>query len=252
MILVIYEVIILIVIVLVVKLVKHIHRLCNFNNLQMPDSYVKQNCCPIIMLGNKSDIHLELSSITNISSIRLYIATTMGYPTQFSMTGKLTKGDMEYHTSILYDGINFDWSKIEFRYQNEPIFFPSTIQVPLHGKFKTRKVLACLDPQYRIVIQCQNIVHVLNEHEKVLKELTDSTECNTNDSHNDIIEELIHVQTDAILSNEVACKSVPSDQKVDNDQNQNKNMTQIEVQIESDPQSLRKIECTHCKNYIYI
>ena len=42
LILVIYEVIILMVIVLVVKLVKHIHRLCNFNNLQMPDSYVKQ------------------------------------------------------------------------------------------------------------------------------------------------------------------------------------------------------------------
>ena len=53
---VVYKVIILIVIVLVVKLVKHIHRLCNFNNLQMPDSYVKQNCFPIRMLGNKSDI----------------------------------------------------------------------------------------------------------------------------------------------------------------------------------------------------
>ena len=43
LILVIYEVIILMVIVLATKLVKHIHRLCNFNNLQMPDSYVKQN-----------------------------------------------------------------------------------------------------------------------------------------------------------------------------------------------------------------
>ena len=104
--LVIYEVIILIVIVLVVKLVKHIHRLCNFNNLQMPDSYVKQNCCPIRMLGNKSDIYLELSSIANIGCIRLYIGTTMGCPTQFSMNGKLTKGAMEYHTSLLYDEIN--------------------------------------------------------------------------------------------------------------------------------------------------
>ena len=219
----------------------------------MPDSHVKQNCCPIRMLRNRSDIYLELSSITNISSVRLYIGTTMGYPNQFSMTGKLTKGDMEYHTSMLYDEINFDWSKIEFRYQNEPIFFPSTIQVPLHGKFKTRKVLACLDPQYRIVIQYQNIVYVLNEHEnvRVLKELTDSTECNINDSHNDI-EELTHGQTDAILLNEGACKSVPSHQKVDNDQNQNENMTQIKVQIESGPQSIRKIECTHCKNYIYI
>ena len=103
------------------------------------------------MLGNKSDIHLEISSITNVSSIRLYIGTTMGYPTQFSMKGKLTKGDMEYHTSIFYDEINFDWSKIEFKYQDEPIFFPSTIQVTLHGEFKTRKLLTCLNPQYRIV-----------------------------------------------------------------------------------------------------
>ena len=77
----------------------------------------------------------------------------------------------------------------------------------MHGKLKTRKVLACLDPQYRIVIQCQNIVYVLNEHEnvRVLKELTDSTECNIHYSHNYIIKELIHVQTDAILLNEGPC-----------------------------------------------
>ena len=85
MILIIYEVIILIAIVLVVKLIKHVHRVCTFNNLHMSDSYVKQNCCPIRMLGNKSDIYLEISSITNVSSIRIYIGTTMGYPTQFSM-----------------------------------------------------------------------------------------------------------------------------------------------------------------------
>ena len=79
----------------------------------------------------------------------------MGYPTQFSMNGKLTKSDVEYHTSILHDDINFDWSKFEFKYQDEPIFFPSTIQVPLHGKFKTRKLINCLNLQFRIVLQCQ-------------------------------------------------------------------------------------------------
>ena len=57
MILNIYEVIILIAIVFIVKLVKHVYRLCNFNNLQMPDSYVKLNCCPIRMLGDKSDMY---------------------------------------------------------------------------------------------------------------------------------------------------------------------------------------------------
>ena len=49
MLLIIYEVIILTAIILVVKLVKHVYRLCNFNNLQMPDSYVKQNFCPMRM-----------------------------------------------------------------------------------------------------------------------------------------------------------------------------------------------------------
>ena len=73
MILIIYEVIFLIAIVLIVRLVKHVYRLCNFNNLQMPDNYVKQNCCPIIMLEDNSDIYFEISSITNVSSIRIYI-----------------------------------------------------------------------------------------------------------------------------------------------------------------------------------
>ena len=68
----------------------------------MLDSYVKQNCCPIRMLRNNSDIFLEINSITNVNSIRIYIGTTMGYPTQFFLSGKL-KGDIEYHTFILHD-----------------------------------------------------------------------------------------------------------------------------------------------------
>ena len=103
--------IIFVVIVLIVRLIKHVYRKCNFNNLQMSDSYAKENCCPIRMLG---DIFLEISSITSVNSIRIYIGTTMGYPTQICMSGKLTKCDMEYHTSILHDEINFDWSKKEF------------------------------------------------------------------------------------------------------------------------------------------
>ena len=88
---------------------------------------------------------------------------------------------------------------------------------------------------------------MLNEHEnvqpkvRVLKELTDSTECNINDSQNDIIEELIHVQPNAILLNEGVCKSGQSDQIIENGQNQNKNMTQTEIRIASGPQSLKKL-----------
>ena len=121
--LIIYEVIILVFIVLIVRLAKHVYRLCNFNNLQMPDSYLKQNFCPFRMLGNKSDIFLEISSIINVNSIRIYTGTTMGYLTQFSTSGKLNKGDIKYHTSILNDEINFDWSKIEFNYKDQPILF---------------------------------------------------------------------------------------------------------------------------------
>ena len=49
------------------------------------------------------------------------------------------------------------------------LYFPSAIEVPLYGKFKIRKLMASLDPKYRIVIQCQNVVYVLNKHEIVQK-----------------------------------------------------------------------------------
>ena len=80
---------------------------------------------------------LEISYITNVSSVRIYIGTTMGYPTLFSISGKLKKKDLKYHNSILHDKIHFDWSGPEFKYQDKPIFFPSTIQVvPLDGTLK--------------------------------------------------------------------------------------------------------------------
>ena len=46
---------------------------------------------------------LEVSYITNVSSVRKYIRTTMGYLTQFSMgklSGKLKKKGLEYHNSF--------------------------------------------------------------------------------------------------------------------------------------------------------
>ena len=86
------------------------------------------------------------------------------------------------------------------------------------NKLKTRKLLTCLDPQYRIVIQCQTIVYVLNEHEivqpklRVLKELTNGNDYNINDPQSNITEELIHVESDAIMVKEGACKSGQPDQ----------------------------------------
>ena len=77
-----------------------------------------------------------------------------------------------------------------------------------------------------------NIVYVLKGHEiiqpklRVLTELTDRNEYNINDSQSDIVEELIHVETNAIIINEGACKSGQPDQKLMNGQNQNENMTQ--------------------------
>ena len=108
------------------------------------------------------------------------------------------------------------------------------------------------------MIQCQNNVYVLNGHESVqpklrmFKELTDENNYNINDSQSNIIEELIHVETDAKMLNESACKSGQPDQILKNGQNQNEIVTHTEVQIEPSPHSLRKIKCTHCKNYIYM
>ena len=116
--------------------------------------------------------------------------------------------------------------------------------------------MTCLDPQYRIVIQCQNIVYVLNEHETVqpklrmLKGLTDENDHDINDRQSDIIEELIHVETDEIVLNESASKLGKPNQILG--KNQNEDVTQTKLQIEPSPHSLRKMKCTHCKHYIYM
>ena len=55
----------------------------------MPDKYIKHNCWPNKVLGNKSDVFLEVCSITYVTSVRICIGTTMGYPTQFAILGTL-------------------------------------------------------------------------------------------------------------------------------------------------------------------
>ena len=66
--------------------------------------------------------------------------------------------------------------------------------------------------------------------------------CNINDTQSDIIEELIHVETDAIVLHESVSKPDKPNQMLGNDQNED--VTQTKVQFEPSPHSLRKIECT--------
>ena len=59
------------------------------------------------------------------------------------------------------------------------LHFLSAMQVPLHRKFKTQKLMTCLESKYRFVIHCPNNANVLNEHKleqpklRVLERLTD-------------------------------------------------------------------------------
>ena len=103
--------------------------------------------------------------------------------------------------------------------------------------------MTCLDPQYRIVIQCLNSVYILSEHEivkpklRMLKELTDGNDYNINDTQSDIIEELTHAETDAIVLNESANKPDKPNQMLGN--NQNEDVTQTYVQIKTSPNRLK-------------
>ena len=126
----------------------------------------------------------------------------------------------------------------------------------MHGKFKTRKLMTCVDPQYRNVTQCQNIIYVLNEHEiiqpklRMIRGLTDINDSDINDTQSNIIEELIHGKSDEIVLNRSASKPEKPNQILGN--NQNKDVTQTKVQIKPSHHSLKKIKCMHCKNYIYM
>ena len=68
--------------------------------------------------------------------------------------------DLEYHTSVLHDETNYiglEWNlSIKMN-----LYFVIYNTGPLHGKFKPRDLITCLNPKYRVVVQCQNIVYVL-------------------------------------------------------------------------------------------
>ena len=101
----------------------------------------------------------------------------------------------------------------------------------MHGKFKTRKLMACLDLKYRIMIQHQNIVYVLNEHEivqpnlRVLKGLTNRNDYDINVTQSNIIEELIQVETDKIVLNESTSQPEKPNEMLKNNQNEDVNLT---------------------------
>ena len=83
--------------------------------------------------------------------------------------------------------------------------------------------MACLDPKYRIVIQCQSIGYVVygivQPKLRVFKGLTDRNDYNINKTQSDIIEDLIQVKTDEIVLNESANQPEKPNQILENNQN---------------------------------
>ena len=111
--------------------------------------------------------------------------------------------------------------------------------------------MTCLDPTYRIVVQCQNIVCVLNEHKIIQPKLRNlemlTNDYDKNEIQSDIVEELIQVGTDVVVLNENTIQPVTSEELNKMiESNQNKILKQKEIEIEQSPGSLRKVEFTHC------
>ena len=76
---------------------------------------------------------------------------------------------------------------------------------------------------------------------------------NKNEKQSDMIEELTQVKTDGIMLNESNSQPVTSEeinQTVESSQNEI--LKQTEVEIEPSLGSLRKVEFTHSKNYMYM
>ena len=98
------------------------------------------------------------------------------------------------------------------------------------------------------MVQCQNIVYVLNQHEieqpklRVLERLTDGNDNDKNDTQSNIIEELSHIESHEIVSNENTSQPVKLEelnQMIES--NQNEIFKQTEVENEPSPNSLRKM-----------
>ena len=89
--------------------------------------------------------------------------------------------------------------------------------------------MTCLDQKYRIVVQCQNIVYLLNERDfeqpklRVLKRLREGNDHDTNDTQSDIINKLIQVETDKIVLNESTSQPEELSQMIESNYNENVN-----------------------------
>ena len=87
------------------------------------------------------------------------------------------------------------------------------MSIPLHGKFKTRKVMTCLDPKYRIMVQCQKNVNVLNVYKELLPKLGNiemlANEHDERETGNDVLEELLQVETKKTVLNDCTSQFAP-------------------------------------------
>ena len=97
--------------------------------------------------------------------------------------------------------------------------------------------MTCLDPKHRIVVQCQYIVYMLNEHEIVQPKLRNlemlTCDHDKNETQSEIVEELIQVETVEIVLNESTSQPETSeelDQMIES--NQKGILKQTEVEIE--------------------
>ena len=110
------------------------------------------------------------------------------------------------------------------------------------------------------MVQCQNIVNKLNEHEMLAK--LGNIKVLTNDhgkseTESNIIEEMTQVDINEIYINEGTSQLVISEkmnQMVETNQNKilRQIVTQTEIEIEPNPGNLRKVEIPHYTNYLHM
>ena len=63
----------------------------------MPDQYIKQKCWSYKAMDDTSDVVLEVSSVSNTSSVDYILKQLLSYPTQsenLKCIGKCEKGDL--------------------------------------------------------------------------------------------------------------------------------------------------------------
>ena len=108
-----------------------------------------------------TDLYLQLTSTELGIFEGIYMSTIKGHPTLVRMSGEMKANNLALQKACWNDSIQIPWHTIELWHEEERIFLPTFVTVPLLSKGTVRKLIENHDTKCHIILCYNNYMRVL-------------------------------------------------------------------------------------------